>query len=334
MNTKVIKIDPNNIDMNLIAEAAETVRSGGLVAMPTETVYGLGADSFNPEAVKRIFAAKGRPADNPLISHIADISEVERLAREIPAKAEKLMEHFWGGPLTVILKRRPEVPAEVSAGLDTVSIRMPSHSVAHALIKASGTPIAAPSANLSGSPSPTLAKHCIADLMGRVDMIIDGGSSLIGLESTVVDLTAEVPTVLRPGAITAGQIAEIAGDCIYGGNYAEAPKCPGMKYTHYSPRAEVFAMKNMENANEMLKAHGGKTAVIDLSPKGYEADIVYDAGPDLNSYAARLFYLLRRADEDGVDFLIARLPESEGIGAALRNRLLKAAGGRTDDSYA
>lgn len=334
MNTRIIKIDPYNIDMALIDEAAGIIRRGGLVAMPTETVYGLGADTFNPEAVRKIFAAKGRPADNPLISHIADIGEVDLLAREVPETAKRLMEHFWGGPLTVILKKRPEVPAEVCAGLDTVSIRMPSHSVAHALIKAAKTPIAAPSANLSGSPSPTVARHCIADLSGRVDMIIDGGSSLIGLESTVVDLTAEVPTVLRPGAVTAEQIAEIAGECIYGGNYAEAPKCPGMKYTHYSPKAEVFALSDMSRAEAVLAEHGGKTAVIDMSPRKYGADVVYDAGPDTASYAARLFYLLRRADEDGVDFVVARLPDEAGLGAALRNRLLKASGGRTDEIYA
>lgn len=331
MDTKVIKIDPDNIDVELIDQAARIINRGGLVAFPTETVYGLGADSFNPEAVGNIFRAKGRPADNPLISHIADIEQVELLAREVPPSAKRLMERYWGGPLTIILKKRPEVPTNVSAGLDTVSIRMPSHSVAYELIRRSKTPIAAPSANLSGSPSPTMARHCIADLMGRVDMIIDGGSSLIGLESTVVDMTGE-PTVLRPGAITAEEIAEITGSCVYGGNYAEAPKCPGMKYTHYSPKAKVFAMKNMENANEMLKNAAGKTAVIDINPCGYSSDVVYDAGNDLNSYAARLFYLLRRADEDGVNFLIARLPENKGIGTAIRNRLLKSAGGRTDET--
>ena len=331
MNTKIIKIDPYNIDKDLIAEAAHIIRSGGLVAFPTETVYGLGADSFNSGAVAKIYQAKGRPSDNPLISHICDIGQVELLARDISADALRLMERFWGGPLTIILKRRENVPDIVSAGLDTVSIRLPSHSVAHELIRQSGTAIAAPSANLSGSPSPTRGEHCIADLMGRVDMIIDGGDSLIGLESTVVDMTSPVPTVLRPGAITAEEIAEVTGSCIYGGNYADAPKCPGMKYTHYSPRAEVFALKNMENAGELLKQSGGKTAVIDMNGGNYAADIVYDAGPDLEAYAARLFYLLRRADEDGVDLVAARLPEDKGIGTALRNRLLKAAGGRTDE---
>lgn len=333
MNTKIIKIDPNNIDKSLVAEAAEIIRMGGLVAFPTETVYGLGADSFNSEAVARIFKAKGRPMDNPLISHICAIEQAEALAREIPASARLLMEHFWGGPLTLILKKRPGVPKEVSAGLDTVSLRFPSHSVAYELIRQSGTAIAAPSANLSGSPSPTRAEHCIADLMGRVDMIIDGGSSMIGLESTVVDMTGKVPTILRPGAVTAEEIAEITGECVYGGNYAEAPKCPGMKYTHYSPKAEVFALKNMDNASALMSKAKGKTGIIAMKPgEKYTADVVYDAGGDLNSYAAKLFYLLRKADEDGVDFLIAQLPENKGIGTALRNRLLKSSGGRTDET--
>ncbi len=332
MDTRVIKINPNNIDISLITEAAEVIRQGGLVAFPTETVYGLGADSFNPSAVEKIYRAKGRPSDNPLISHICSINQVYTLAEAVPEAAEKLMERFWGGPLTLILRRKAGVPDILSAGLPTVSVRLPSHSVAYELIKHSGTAIAAPSANLSGSPSPTAAAHCIADLMGRVDMIIDGGSSMIGLESTVVDMTADIPTVLRPGAITAEEIAEVTGDCIYGGSYASAPKCPGMKYTHYSPKAEVFALKNMSAANELLQSKSGKTGIIAMTPEKYAADVVYSAGEDVNSYAAKLFYLLRKADSDGVDFLVAELPENKGIGTALRNRLLKAAGGRTDET--
>ncbi len=331
MNTEVIKINPDAPDAALIERAASVIRGGGLVAFPTETVYGLGADAFNPAAVENIFRAKGRPADNPLISHISEISQVRLLAREIPPEAERLMERFWGGPLTIILKKRPEVPAVVSAGLDTVSIRMPSHSVAHELIRRSGTPIAAPSANLSGSPSPTTAAHTVADMLGRVDVIIDGGDSLIGLESTVVDMTCPVPTILRPGAVTAEDIASVTGRCVYGGESSGAPKCPGMKYTHYSPKADVVAVSDMKNAAALLAGAKGKTAVIDLCGGDYPADVVYDAGADLASYAARLFYLLRRADEDGVSLVLARLPGPEGIGAAIRNRLLKAAGGRTDE---
>lgn len=332
MNTQIIKIDPNNIDKNLIKRAAQIIKRGGLVAFPTETVYGLGGDSFNPYAVENIFKAKGRPMDNPLISHIARMEEVNSLATDVPQKAWDLMEHFWGGPLTVILKRRESVPKQVSAGLDSVSIRMPSHSIAHELILQSETPIAAPSANLSGSPSPTCGRHCIADLNGRVDMIIDGGSSIIGLESTVVDLTCAVPTILRPGAISAEDIAKVTGECIYGGNYSNAPKCPGMKYTHYSPKAKVFALKNMQNADALLKKQTGKTAVIALGENKYSCDAFYSCGENLEDYAARLFYLLRLADEDGVDFVAAYLPENIGIGKAIRNRLLKAAGGNTDEA--
>ncbi len=322
MNTEIIKTDPKNIDAALMDRAAEVILRGGLVVFPTETVYGLGANTFDPAAVAKIYAAKGRPADNPLISHICSLEQAEELASEIPDRARRLMEHFWGGPLTVILKRRPEVPDIVSAGLDTVSIRFPSHAVAYELIRRAGVPIAAPSANLSGSPSPTAARHAIDDMDGRVDMIIDGGDSFIGVESTVVDMTLDVPTVLRPGAITAEDIAAVAGDCVYGGDYANAPKCPGMKYTHYSPKAKVWAVSDMTKIpfaeNSAILTYGG----------GSFDRPVYDAGGTVEDYAAKLFYFLRKADEDGIDTLYARLPENKGIGVAVRNRLLKSAGGK------
>lgn len=322
MNTEIIKIDPDNIDMALIDRAAEIIRRGGLVVFPTETVYGLGANTFDPRAVAGIYAAKGRPSDNPLISHVCSLEQAEELASEIPDRARRLMEHFWGGPLTVILKRKSGVPDIVSAGLDTVSIRFPSHSVAYELIKRAGVPIAAPSANLSGSPSPTTARHAIYDMDGRVDMIIDGGDSFIGVESTVVDMTLDVPTVLRPGAITAEEIASVAGQCVYGGDYSNAPKCPGMKYTHYSPKADVWAVNDMDRIppaeNSAVLTYGG----------GRFDRPVYDAGKTVGDYAAKLFYFLRKADEDGIKTVYARLPKAEGIGVAVRNRLLKAAGGK------
>lgn len=322
MNTEIIKIDPNNIDISLIDRAAEVIRRGGLVVFPTETVYGLGANTFDPKAVAGIYRAKNRPADNPLISHICAIEQVGELAREVPDGAYRLMERFWGGPLTLILKRRAGVPDIVSAGLDTVSVRFPSHSVAYELIRRAGVPIAAPSANLSGSPSPTAARHAIDDMDGRVDVIIDGGDSLIGVESTVVDMTGQVPTVLRPGAVTAEEIASVTGSCVYGGDCAGAPKCPGMKYTHYSPRADVWAVTDMEK----IPADGGS---VILTYGGGEFDRpVYNAGETCADYAAKLFYLLRRADEDGFATVYARLPEEEGIGIAVRNRLLKSAGGK------
>lgn len=327
--TKIITVNPANIDMELIEQAADVIKHGGLVAFPTETVYGLGADTFNGEAVANIFRAKGRPMDNPLISHIADVSELEIFAREIPESAVKLANEFWGGPLTIILKKRNGIPDAVTAGLDTVAVRLPSHSVANALIKLSKTPIAAPSANLSGSPSPTTAQHCIKDLFGRVDMIIDGGSSMIGIESTVVDLTGEVPVVLRPGMISPEDMRNVVGEVIYSGETEGAPKCPGMKYTHYSPEASVTVLEDIRSFN-LYRDKEKKTCIIAKNAaKGiFDADVVYDAGITDTEYAARLFYLLRKADEDGADEVFAELPGDSGIGIALRNRLYKSAGGK------
>ena len=326
--TKIIKINPEKIDMELLEEAACVIKHGGLVAFPTETVYGLGADSFNEEAVKNIFKAKGRPSDNPLISHIADLGEIERFAREIPDCAVKLAEEFWGGPLTMVLKKRKGIPDSVTAGLDTVAVRLPSHSVSNALIRLSGTAIAAPSANLSGSPSPTTARHCIADLFGRVDMIIDGGDSMIGIESTVVDCTTEVPTILRPGMISAEDMREIIGEVHFGGEANGAPKCPGMKYKHYSPNAEVYIFNSAKSIDEDEKA-------CVIMKNSQCADLnnikVYDAGKTDTEYAARLFYFLRKADEEGFDKVYAQMPENRGIGQALINRLMKSAAGRVLD---
>lgn len=328
MKTTYIKINPSAPDEAAVKEAAECIKKGGLVVFPTETVYGLGADSFNSEAVKKIYIAKGRPSDNPLISHIAYMDEVGRLAESVPADAKKLMEAFWGGPLTIILKRKENVPGVISAGLDTVSVRMPSHPVANMLIGMAGTPIAAPSANLSGSPSPTNFEHCKADMDGRVDIIIDGGDCPIGVESTVVDMTGDVPVILRPGAVTLEDIVNVCGKGMFGGEYADAPKCPGMKYVHYSPDAEVFAVNDMESF------HAGETGddvgIITYEKCRHKADgcKFLSAGGNDMDYAARLFYLLRKADEEGIKTVYAHLPENKGIGTAIRNRLLKSAGGR------
>lgn len=326
--TKIIKINPEKIDMELLEEAAHVIKHGGLVAFPTETVYGLGADSFNEDAVRNIFKAKGRPSDNPLISHIADLGDIERFAREIPDCAIKLAEEFWGGPLTMVLKKRKGIPDSVTAGLDTVAVRLPSHSIANALIRLSGTAIAAPSANLSGSPSPTTAGHCIADLDGRVDMIIDGGDSMIGIESTVVDCTTEVPTILRPGMISAEDMREIIGEVNFSGEVKGAPKCPGMKYKHYSPNAEVYIFNSTKSIEE---DENSCVIMKNTEGAGFSNIKVYDAGKTDTEYAARLFYFLRKADEDGFSKVYAQMPENSGIGIALINRLMKSAAGRVLD---
>jgi len=248
INTRVVKVDPENIDYNIIKKAAEIINRGGLVVFPTETVYGIGADALNDEAVDKIFKAKGRPQDNPLIVHIADFNQLYDLALEVPEKAELLAERFWPGPLTMILYKKEILSDKITAGLNTAAIRLPVNEIALALIKESNKPIAAPSANTSGRPSPTEASHVIEDLMGKVDMIIDGGSTYIGLESTVVDMTGSVPMILRPGGVTAEDIRSVLGECEYDpaiikSDEAIIPKSPGQKYRHYSPKAKVILYK-------------------------------------------------------------------------------------------
>lgn len=243
-------------DDKAIERASEILRQGGLVAFPTETVYGLGADALNEDASAKIYAAKGRPSDNPLIVHIADTKAVYELAESVPEKAVMLMEAFWPGPLTIILNKKKIVPDGTTGGLDTVAIRMPSHPVAMKLIKESGVYIAAPSANTSGRPSPTLAEHVIEDMNGRIDMILDGGAVGIGIESTIVDLTGETPTILRPGYITKKMLEEIIGDVSIDRAIIEPdpnlrPKAPGMKYTHYAPKGEVTIVES--EASDDLK---------------------------------------------------------------------------------
>ena len=329
MNTLYLKSSPTFPKECEISKAAEIIQRGGLVIFPTETVYGLGANAFDEEAVHKIYAAKGRPSDNPLIAHVADMDGVERLVREVPKSAEKLMNAFWGGPLTLIMKKRHDVPDAVTAKLDTVAVRMPSHSVANMLIKLSKTPIAAPSANLSGSPSPTAFSHCKKDMDGRVDAIIDGGNCDIGLESTVLDLSGDVPTILRPGAVTREDVASVVGDCVFGGEYADAPKCPGMKYTHYSPEADVFAVNDIDKfLKENADLEGAALIAHDKYKDMFCGAHFYGAGESDADYAARLFFLLRRADEEGMSRVYAFLPENKGIGVAIRNRLLKSAGGK------
>ncbi len=326
--TKIISINPEKLNLKDIENAGQYIKNGGLCAFPTETVYGLGAGIYFPDAIKNIFKAKGRPQDNPLIVHISSFEEIYPLVKEVPESAIKLAENFWGGPLTIILPRSEKIINEISAGLDTVAIRLPSHPVACALIKAAGCPVAAPSANLSGKPSPTIAKHVIDDLSGKIDCIIDGGSAFYGLESTVCDLTSKVPTILRPGAVTAEQIKSVLGSVSFS-NSADAPKSPGMKYTHYAPNAPMTIV-DAENAIDIINENSTDNSGVlyyKCDRESFKSKSCLCAGNDIYEFAANYFYNLRRFDEMGVDKIFAMAPEKDGMGQALWNRLLKSAGG-------
>ena len=345
METKIVAIDENNIDLNVINEAGSIIKNGGLVAFPTETVYGLGGDALNKESSKKIYAAKGRPSDNPLIVHIADIKDLEHIVSEIPETAVKLADAFWPGPLTMIFKKSPTVPKETTGGLDTVAVRMPSDKIAAAFIKASGGYVAAPSANLSGRPSPTLAKYVIEDMDGRVDMIIDGGASFVGLESTIVDLTEDTPVILRPGYITKEMLenallTKVSYDkAIIDSDSKTPPKAPGMKYRHYAPKADltivegdntkVIAKINMLG-REQLDA-GKKVGVIatEETKDKYDKNFVVKStgsGEDEANAAHFLFKILREFDDEETDVIFSESFDGEGVACATMNRLVKAAG--------
>lgn len=312
-----------------IAKAAEILKKGGLVAFPTETVYGLGADALRAPAVAAVYAAKGRPSDNPMIVHIADPADLAGLTEDMTEDMEKLMAAFWPGPMTMIVRRKPVVPDVTTGGLDTVGVRLPSNEVARKLIRAAGCPVAAPSANLSGRPSPTSAEHVIVDLDGRIDGIIVGGSCDVGIESTVVDVTGETPEILRPGIITPEDMEEVLGKpvkldpALFSGPGEDfRPKAPGMKYKHYAPKAEMQIFEGETEAvrkavlaeKERLEAEGRKVAVR-----------IFEEGAERNA-AHELFAFLRRADEDGADnILVSALPE-KGVGFSVMNRMLKSAG--------
>ncbi len=344
MKTEIIRIDERNIDKSGIRYAAEVLRSGGLVAFPTETVYGLGANALNEEAVRNIFKAKGRPSDNPLIVHIADKRDVDKLVTCVPECAHILMQKFWPGPITLIMEKSVLVPLSVTAGLNTVGIRMPSNAVAHELIKESGVPVAAPSANTSGRPSPTNAAHVIEDLFGKVDVIIDAGSCSVGVESTVLDITSSPPVILRPGGITPEQLEEVLGQV----NLDPAilnevkrdfvPKAPGMKYKHYSPKGQVIIVEGALDAvvskiNELIAKYSSKGVRVgvmatDQTSSGYHGAEVISLGDRNNAseIAANLFKVLREFDEKDMEIILAESVSSSGIGLAIMNRLNKAAG--------
>lgn len=344
MQTKLIKIDADDPNKEDMREAAEIIRSGGLVAFPTETVYGLGANALDPEASKRIYAAKGRPSDNPLIVHISRFEELLSIAKEVPPQAKKLADAFWPGPLTMIVWKNEKVPYETTGGMDTVAIRMPNHPVALALIDESGCMIAAPSANTSGKPSPTEAGHVALDLDGKIPMILDGGSVGIGIESTIIDLTEKVPMILRPGYITKEMLEEVLGEevridpGIIAADSTKKPKAPGMKYKHYAPKADLVLVEGEQEAvvakiNALVRekqAAGLKVGVVatDETESLYQADYVVTIGArsDEDAIARHLYKILREFDDWNVDAIYSESFSTPRIGQAIMNRLMKAAG--------
>ncbi len=342
MITCVHRIDTQtDSDTILLTEEAELIKNGQLVAFPTETVYGLGADALDPTAALRIYEAKGRPSDNPLIVHISDISQAEMISASIPETARKLAEAFWPGPLTIILNKNEMVPDETTGGLKTVAVRMPSHPVARALIEQSGCMIAAPSANTSGRPSPTTAQHVYEDMNGKIPMIIDGGSVGIGIESTIVDCTTDVPMILRPGYVTADMVEEICGAvAIDPGIISEdsgiKPKAPGMKYRHYAPKAPLKIVegdieKVISYINAQIMASPEEIVGViatDETKSRYNSEKVFSVGTraDDETVARNLYAVLREMDEVGVTCIFSESFKEQHLGAAIMNRLLKAAG--------
>ena len=344
METIIKRITNTEDDENIYEQAGKILREGGLVAFPTETVYGLGADALDADASGKIYAAKGRPSDNPLIVHIASVDALYDLAEKIPDKALRLADKFWPGPLTMILKKQSKVPDSITGGLGTVAIRMPSHPVAAELIRSSGVYIAAPSANTSGKPSPTRAEHVINDLSGKIDMIIQDDTVDIGVESTIIDLSEEIPTILRPGYITKEMfekvIGEVAIDPAIMGSLKDGivPKAPGMKYKHYAPNADITIVegacdKVVEYINReaaLKESEGHKTAVMatDETMGRYTCKDIVSVGhrDDELSVARNLYALLRDFDKQGIEYVYSESFETRNVGQAVMNRLIKAAG--------
>lgn len=348
MNTKIVKIQSREKPFSpeeekALRQAGEIIQAGGLVAFPTETVYGLGGDGLNKESSWKIYAAKKRPSDNPLIIHICRLEDIGFLVKEFPENARKAADAFWPGPLTMILPKSGHVPYETTGGLETVAVRFPSHPVAQKLIEYGGGYVAAPSANLSGRPSPTAAKYVIEDMEGRIDMILDGGEDDIGLESTVLDMTVTPPQILRPGFVTREMLEEVLGEIdidvtIMESEHSRAPKAPGMKYRHYAPKGELTIVEGppeqvvdyVNRAAAADKAAGEKTGIIATSGflNEYHADVVKCAGDrdEEEVIARRLFAILRDFDDEGVTRIYSESFQSQGLGQAIMNRLLKAAG--------
>lgn len=339
MKPRVFNIDPYNIDIRVLKRSAEIIHNRGLVAFPTETVYGLGANALDPKAVAKIFEAKKRPLDDPLIVHIADINDLFSLAIDVPLEIHKLVHRFWPGPLTIVLKKTNLVPDLVTTGLDTVAVRMPSGTIARKFIEVAKTPIAAPSANLFGRPSPTTAKHVIDDLEGRIDVVLDGGSTEIGIESTVVECVDDRIVVLRPGGTDLEELRGIIGDVevLSSGEDPAAEHTPGKYPQHYSPRAKVVVVEDtprqaeevLEKASRMV-SDGKKTGILARQEhadhfKDYNVKMLGPGG-DSRICASRLFHMLREFDAENVNMIIAEGIPEKGLGLAVMNRLRKAAG--------
>jgi len=335
-------------DQRKLVEAASFLAGGRIVAFPTETVYGLGANALCPRAVERVYLAKGRPADNPMIVHIDSLRQAKYLVRQIPLKARILAGRFWPGPLTLVMSKDPGIPDEVTAGLDTVAVRMPGHRIARELIRLSGFPIAAPSANISGKPSPTTARHVLRDLYGKIDGIVDGGTAVVGLESTVVDVTGDIPVLLRPGGITREQLEESVGRILVDPNMEsfkegqDTPRSPGMKYTHYAPSGKVFLVEGepskaarwIRRQVEKYKGRGKRIAILcsresahfyeDLALPGFLE--VLGSRSDMSSVARHLYGALRRCDLENIEVIFIEAYSPKGMGLAVMNRMYKASG--------
>ncbi len=337
MITEIIKVNPDNIDLAKIRKAARVIKEGGLIAFPTETVYGLGADAFSPQACAKLFAAKSRPLDDPLIVHISKEKDLFKLTKYVSEAALKLVDRFWPGPLTLVLKKSDEISNIVTAGLDTVAVRMPAHKIALELIKESKTPIVAPSANLFGRPSPTNSQHVIDDLDGRIDLIIDGGKTQIGVESTVLDLTQSPPSILRAGGTSMEELKEIIKEVRL---FKQENKIlsPGMYPRHYSPRAKVMLIEGdgeiqVEKIRNLASRFNLQNRCLGILAKEENKDKYGElniklSGPedDLAICATNLFSVLREFDKEGVDTIIVEGVKEEGLGLAIMDRLRKAAG--------
>lgn len=343
MDTKVIILDEKNIDMDKVIKIGSEIRNGKLVVIPTETVYGLGANALDETAVEKIFLAKGRPQDNPLIVHIGDRNDLSSLVEEVPFVAEKAMDAFWPGPITFILKKKDIIPLKTSGGLDSVGVRFPSNKIAQEIIKAAKVPVAAPSANLSGKPSPTEVGRCIEDLDGKVEYIVGGNESEIGLESTVLDCTVYPPCILRPGAVTLEDLKKIdkkiyIDSALLNHDYINKPKAPGMKYRHYAPNGELIVVKGeiehtVEKINSLVDGYiknNKRVAILatDETILRYNCENIISIGSryDINTIGKNLFEVLRKCDDLRVDIILCEAFDEVGIGIAVMNRLNKAAG--------